>query len=113
MIWIFGLRIDSAQFEHFEIGMQTRHAVRVDAAKVASRQDVGGLFGVRFWDAEMHEHLSGKIPKVSIRKYLQICLVGKRAHLAQTNEEGVPVSTTQGSESGRRNCKSKVCWKLL
>ena len=106
-------RIDSAQFEHFEIGMQTRHAVRVDAAKVASRQDVGGLFGIRFWDAEMHEHLSGKIPKVSIRKYLQICLVGKRAHLAQTNEEGVPVSTTQGSEWGRRNCKSKVCWKLL
>src|SRR5258707_12353324 len=62
--------IDSTQLKHFEIGMQTRDAVGVDAAKVTSRQDVGGLFGIRLWDAEMHEHLSGKIPKVSIRKYL-------------------------------------------
>ena len=93
--------------------MQPRHAVGVDAAQIASRQYVGGLFGIRSWDAEMHEHLSGKIPKISIRKYLQICLVGKRAHLAQTNEEGVPVSTTQGSSRAAETATSKVCWKRL
>ena len=67
MILIFG-GIDSAQLKHFEIGMQARHAVGVDAAQVASGQDVGGLFGVVFRHAEMHEHLSGKIPQASIRK---------------------------------------------
>ena len=48
--------------------MQPGDAVGIDAAQIASGQHVGGLFGVRPWHAEVHEHLSRKIAQISIRK---------------------------------------------
>ena len=60
------LGIDSAEFEHFKISVQPGHAVGIDAAQIAFRQYVGGLFGIRFRHAEVNEHLRGKIAQISV-----------------------------------------------
>ena len=49
----FWLGIDVAFAEHADIAIETGDAVRIDAAEISGSENVGGLNGVVFGNAEM------------------------------------------------------------
>ena len=57
--------VDPAEGQHVEVGVQPRHAVRVDAPQVARRQHVGGLPGVGLGDAEVPEDPRGELARAA------------------------------------------------
>ena len=70
------LRIDPAQLEHFDIGVQARHAMGVDAAEIASQQNVGSLARIGIDYAKMLKNFHAKIVEILGREVLRLGLGG-------------------------------------
>jgi len=60
-------RIDSAQFEHLEIGMEPGDAVRIYSPQVALRQNIRCLVGISFRHTEIPEHFGGEVAQIISR----------------------------------------------
>jgi hypothetical protein len=80
-------RIDSAQFEHLEIGMEPGDAVRIYSPQVALRQDIRCLLGIGFRHAEIHEHFGGEIAQMISRVHDSLLFVihGERIEVGLGN----------------------------
>ena len=103
--------------EHADVAIQASDAVRIDAAKVGGGQNVGGLDGVAFGDAEVKEDASAEFAQGfdgenfgldggHVGPFFGLTIVRKR-HFADSTPERV----CDFDFNVAQNHRSRTCWR--